>query len=208
VYWVCGPQALTATLVAIALLVAGCGSESRTRGAADASMDWTVVADPDRGFAVEIPPGWQRATGKLTPQITDPLEILTVATRPIAGADPHGICGPGGRPALPAFTERDALVTLQESGRGALRINYKSHPPRPERFRAEDFPGGSTFTDCFVGDLPVEDHWFGFADAGRAFHTLVIIGQAAPPHVRDEAWGILDRLSFDPQVRPDWEAGP
>ena len=160
----------------------------------------------DHGFSLELPSGWTRASGKITPQITDPLEILTVATFSIAGADPQGMCEPGSRPALPAFTARDALVTLQESGRGALRINPLSHPPRPERFRPENFPDGSTFTDCFVGDLAVEDHWFGFADAGRAFHVLVIIGRAAPIHVRDEAWSILDRLRFDPDVRPDWKA--
>jgi hypothetical protein len=116
------------------------------------------------------------------------------------------MCAPGSRPALATFTERDALVTLQESGRGALRINPVSFPPRPDRFRSEEFPDGSTLTDCFVGDLPVEDHWFGFADSNRAFHVLVIIGRAAPNHVRDEAWGILDRLHFDPSVRPEWKA--
>jgi hypothetical protein len=196
-----------AALAAFAVLLIGCGSESRPDRPVQASAEWTVEIDRDHGFSVELPSGWTRAAGKITPQITDPLEILTVGTLPIAGADPHGVCEPGSQPALPAFTEQDALVTLQESGRGALRINPLSHPPRPDHFRPESFPHGSTFTDCFVGDLPVEDHWFGFADAGRAFHVLVIIGRAAPRHVRDEAWSILDRLRFDPHVRPDWKAG-
>jgi hypothetical protein len=196
------------TVAALALLVMGCGSESRTEGSAQARERSRVEIDRDRGFRVQLPSGWVRASGRITPQITDPLEILTLATRPVAGADPHGTCQPGSRPALAAFTEKDALVTLQESGRGALRINYRSHPPRPDRFRPENFPHGSTFTDCLVGELPVEDHWFGFADEGRAFHVLVIIGRAAPKHVRDEAWSILDRLRFDPDVRPDWQASP
>lgn len=192
---------IVAAIAALPVLMTGCGSESQTAGPA-----WTVEVDRDRGFSVELPPGWIRASGRITPQITEPLEILTVATRPIAGADPRGVCEPGSQPALAAFTDKDALVTVQESGRGALRINRLSHPPRPDRFRPEEFPDGSTFTDCFVGDLPVEDHWFGFADAGRAFHVLVIIGHAAPSDVRDEAWSILDRLRFDPDVRPDWKA--
>jgi hypothetical protein len=194
-----------AAVAALAVLM-GCGSESRTDRPTQASARWTIETDRDHGFSVELPSGWIRASGKITPQITDPLEILTVATLPIAGADPQGVCEPGSRPELRAFTERDALVMLQESGRGALRINPRSHPPRPERFRPENFPDGSTFTDCFVGELPVEDHWFGFADAGRAFHVLLIIGRAAPRDVHDEAWGILDRLRFDPDVRPDWKA--
>lgn len=195
-----------AAVATFAVLLMGCGSESRTDRPARASARWTVELDRDHGFSVELPAGWIRASGKLTPQITEPLEILTVATLPIADSDPHGVCEPGSRPALPAFTARDALVTLQESGRGALRINALSHPPRPDRFRPENFPDGSTFTDCFVGDLAVQDHWFGFADAGRAFHVLVIIGRAASIQIRDEAWSILDRLRFDPDVRPDWKA--
>jgi hypothetical protein len=200
------PRLLIATVAASAALLTGCGSESQTDRPAQAAARWTVEIDRDHGFRVELPSGWIRASGKITPQITEPLEILTVATLPVAGADPHGVCEPSSRPVLAEFTERDALVTLQESGRGALRINPLSFTPRPDRFRPEDFPGGSTFTDCFVGDLPVEDSWFGFADAGRAFHVLVIIGRAAPRHVRDEAWSILDRLRFDPHVRPDWKA--
>lgn len=198
----------TLVVVALGMTLTGCAGESKTDEPAGSGDRWTVEVDRANGFTAELPPGWQRASGKLTPQITEPVEILTVATRPIAGADPQGACEPGSIPELPEFTESDALVTLQESGRGALRINYLSHPPRPERFRPETFPHGSTFTACFVGDLPVTDHWFGFADAGRAFHTLVIIGREAPQHVRDEAWGILDRLRFDPHVRPDWPASP
>lgn len=92
-----------------------------------------------------------------------------------------------------------------------IRTRGASHQPpqpspAPRSLPARGFPDGSTFTDCFVGDLPVEDHWFGFADAGRAFHVLVIIGRAASSDVRDEAWSILDRLRFDPDVRPDWKA--
>jgi hypothetical protein len=197
---------LIATASAFAGLIMGCASELRTDRAAQAGPRWTVELDRERGFRVELPSGWFRASRRITPRITEPLEILTVATVPVAGADPRGMCEPGARPALAAFTETDALVAVQESGRGALRINPLSYPPRPERFRPESFPDGSTFTDCFVGELPVEDHWFGFADAGRAFHVLVIVGEGAPRNVREQAWSILDRLRFDPDVRPDWKA--
>jgi hypothetical protein len=199
---------VAATLAVFAVLVVGCASESQTDRPVLATERSRVEVDRNRGFTVELPSGWRRATAKLTPQITDPLEILTVATLRITRVGPYDTCAPGARPALAAFTEKDALVTVQESGRGALRINRLSHPPRPDRFRREAYPYGSTFTACFVGDLPVEDHWFGFADAGRAFHVLVIIGRAAPEHVRDEAWSILDRLRVDPEVRPDWRASP
>jgi hypothetical protein len=194
-------------VAACALLLAGCGTEP-ARPSAGATQEAAVLVDSNRGFMVKLPAGWTRASAELTPQISDPREILTVATLPIAEIGPPDGCGGGVRPAVAAFTETDALVTVQESGRGALRINYLSHPPRPEHFRPEDFPDGSTFTDCFVGDVPVEDHWFGFADAHRAFHVLVIVGRRASTDVRRNAWEILDSLRFDADVRPDWPASP
>lgn len=122
---------LTVTVAAFAGFIMGCGSELRPEESAQVGARWTIEVDRDRGFSLELTSGWFRASGRITPQITDQLEILTVATLPIAGADPHGVCEPGSRPALARFTENDALVTLQESGRGALRINPLSHPPRP-----------------------------------------------------------------------------
>jgi hypothetical protein len=191
----------------VAALAAGCGADSQTQGPVLAgSEQWEVEVDRERGFSMELPPGWTRATEKLTPQITDPQEILTVATLPIEDVGRYDMCGPASRPALTGFTDEDALVTVQESGRGALRINPLSHPPRPQSFRPEDFPHSSIFTGCLVGDLAVDDHWFGFADAGRAFHVLVIVGRAAPAEVRNDAWSVLDRLQLDPDVRPTWEA--
>jgi hypothetical protein len=193
-------------LAVVAGLVAGCGTDPQAQGPVPGGERWKVEVDRRRGFSLELAPGWIRATGKLTPQITEPREILTVATLPIEDARSFNACGPTSPPALAAFTEKDALVTVQESGRGALRINPLSHPPRPHHIRPQDLPQGSTFTDCLVGDLPVEDHWFGFADTGRAFHVLVIIGQGAPNHVHSDAWDMLNRLHIHPDVQPDWEA--
>lgn len=154
-----------------------------------------------------MPSGWQRARGSLTPNITSPREILTLATVRLDGASPDNYCRPWEEAQLPEFSKPDALVTIQEGGRGSLRLNHRSYPPRPERFRPEQFKGGSTLTACFVRDLPVTDHWFGFGDAGRAFHVLVIVGRSAPERVRREAWEILDSLRFDTSVQPDWQAG-
>jgi hypothetical protein len=50
------------------------------------------------------------------------------------------------------------------------------------------------------------DYWFGFGDAGRAFHVLVAIGRNARPELRRDAFRILDSLRFDPSVKPDWRA--
>jgi hypothetical protein len=199
-------RAVLLLLVLLGALLAGCsGQPSRPAGDVTPS-EWATYRDGERGFQVDVPAGWRRASGSLTPNITEPREILALATVRLRGAPRDNYCRPWDEPWLPEFSERDALVTIQEGGRGSLRLNYKSYPPRPERFPPERSRGSSTFTACFVRDLPVSDHWFGFSDAGRAFHVLVIVGRSASERVRREAWRILDSLRFDPDVKPDWSA--
>jgi hypothetical protein len=196
------------TIAALALATAACGSEV-SRGSSPANRsELPTYRDQARGYEVAVPSGWQRASGSLTPNITSPREILTLATVGLRGAPRDNYCRPWDEPWLPEFSERDALVTIQEGGRGSLTLNYKSYPPRPARFEPEQFKQSSKFTACFVGDLPVTDHWVGFSDAGRAFHVLVIVGRSAPERVSGEAWEILDSLRVDPGVKPDWQAGP
>jgi hypothetical protein len=187
-------------------LLAGCDGRSSQPADDFTPSGWTTYRDGERGFQVEVPAGWRRGTGSLTPNITEPREILALATVRPRGAPRDSYCRPWDEPWLPEFSERDALVTIQEGGRGSLTLGYSSYPPRPERFRPKHFPQGSTLTQCFVRDLPVTDHWFGFNDSERALHALVIVGRSAPERVRAEAWRTLDSLRFDPDVKPDWPA--
>jgi hypothetical protein len=52
----------------------------------------------------------------------------------------------------------------------------------------------------------MHDYYFGFGDAGRAFHVLVAIGRSAPLDVRRQAFRVLDTLQVDPQVKPRWRS--
>jgi hypothetical protein len=45
-----------------------------------------------------------------------------------------------------------------------------------------------------------------FADAGRHFYAIVVLGREARPPVRDGAFALLDSLRFDPDVRPGWRS--
>jgi hypothetical protein len=201
-------RALMPLVVLAAVVLGGCGGEpTRSSGGGESSGGWSTYRSAKLGLAVRYPSGWRRAAGSLTPTITDPREILTLATLRIDGVPPDNYCRPWDEPQLPEFSKRDALITIQEGGRGSLSLNYRSYPPRPERFRPERLAQGSTFTTCLVRDLPVTDHWFGFSDAGRAFFALVIVGRSAPERVRREAWKIVNSLRFDPEVKPDWSGG-
>jgi hypothetical protein len=58
-----------------------------------------------RGFRVSLPPGWHRAELSLSPMVTDPVEILTVATFPLPGD--RGLCR-----SLAAVPPDEAMVNL------------------------------------------------------------------------------------------------
>jgi hypothetical protein len=186
-------------LVATAALVAAmpaCGDDTWESG-------WTVHEDPRRGYTVRVPESWSVAPRSLTPSITDPIEILSAATFPLSDGD--DLCGT----ALARVAPAGALVTVQERGRGAL--GGSDFPPRPDSFRADpSLPGGSTWPHCAAGrdgdPVPMLDYWFGFSDAGRAFHVLVALGRSASPELRRDAFRILDSLRFDASVKPDWRS--
>jgi hypothetical protein len=178
--------------VLAAALLAACGETGTPRT--------TVPQLPAKGYTVTVPNGWHRAGYSLTPTITDPVELLSLATSPFGGRD--GICD-----ALARVVPNGAFVTVEERGRGAYRGSY--FPPRPARFRREPADeSNSTWPYCGVPNgappIPMDDYWFGFSDAGRAFHVLVAFGKDAPEDVRDQAWAALDSLRLDPEVMPDW----
>jgi hypothetical protein len=205
-----GRIVLGVAAVAVAALV-GCGDRQIERGepaqSASAKAPGWTYEDRRWGYSVTFPSNWHRAGRSLTPSITDPVEILSLATFPLREGDE--LCGARGGGPLARVEPAGALVTIQERGRGAY--GGADFPPRPSHFRPDPaLPGRSTWPYCAVrpGDppLPMLDYWFGFGDAGRAFHVLVAVGRSAPAGVRRDAFRILDSLRFDANVKPDWQS--
>src|SRR4051812_8750439 len=180
---------MRATFLALAAVVlSGCGAH-----AAAPAPAYTA-----HGVSVELPAGWQPAHETLTPQLSDPREVLSVGT--FALRYRKGECAQMPSSALADLGPGDALVTLQERGRDAGPDGF---PPRPQHFG----PGpGIESVECVPDRLAA--HWFGFSDGDRRFHALVVFGRDAPPAVHDQAWAILDGLRVDPGVRPDWSSSP
>jgi hypothetical protein len=146
------------------------------------------------GYRVSLPAGWHLAKRNLSPSLVEPREVLTVATFPIRRS--HQLCR-----ALAEIPPDEALVTLQERARFAR--GDPTFPPRPSKFEPDSrLPGKSELPYCLRGyegpPIPMLDYWFGFRDAGRAFHVFVGVGKKAPKEVRREAFGILDKLRLDP----------
>ena len=91
-------------------------------------------------------------------------------------------------------------MTLQERSRAAR--GDPTFPQRPANFEPDPrLPGNSELPYYVRGyrrpPIPMLDYWFGFRDAGRAFHVLVGVGREDPDEVRREAFGILDSLRLD-----------
>lgn len=168
-----------AGLLLVALVAAGAlVARPRDRERVAAPAQWSTTTK--NGITVSLPPGWFLAQETLTPRLTDPHEVLSAASFPLAYSE--GRCNHQPDGAAAPMTSHDAFITLQERRAGGL------FGPRPDRF-AQAL--GSRLYSC----LPVmESLMFEFSEAGRSFHALVYLGRQASQETKDRAFRILDRL--------------
>jgi hypothetical protein len=101
----------------------------------------------------------------------------------------------------------DGFVSIQERGRTGRSVT-SGFPPRPSSFAARARPERTDIDLCLGVDRHAVAYWMPFSDAGRHFYALVVLGRDAPPSIRAEAFAILDRVRFDPKVKPDWDSTP
>jgi hypothetical protein len=184
---VLGDRPTVLLLVGCALLLAACDDSEPT-------SDWHRHRNEQYGYTVSLPPGWHLAKGSLSPSLVDPVEILSVATFPIHRGEE--LCH-----SLVRIPSDQAVVTIQE--RSGAERGDPTFRSRPANFEPDArLPGTSELPYCLHGykgpPIPMLDYWFGFRDAGRAFHVFVGIGKETPEEVRREAFGILDGLRLDP----------
>jgi hypothetical protein len=173
-------------LLLLAAVVAGCGADvDRVREAG------TPVSVTERDFALDLPDGWHLSPESQTPELTQPVEILSAGTRPF-GPPGEGSCAHVPVSALERMGPQDAFVTVLE------RYGSPAFPPRPEPFALPPRSDGIDAEACARNSTRLDFHWFGFRDAGRGFHVLVAFGAEAPAARRAEAVELLDSLRFEP----------
>jgi hypothetical protein len=160
------------------------------RPAAAASIA-APVESREHHFTASLPAGWHLARRSLTPNLSNPVEILSAGTMPELRAR-DGDCAHMPVGAIEQMGPRDALVTIFE------RSGEPRFPDRPPRFTLPGRAGQSEAIPCAHTATRLDDYWFGFRDANRGFHVLVVLGHDAPPERRAEALALLDSLRFEP----------
>jgi hypothetical protein len=190
-------------MVALVVPLFGCGQDTeRARGVTGTQQPkWPTHQDARWGYSVRFPDSWYRA-GQPVSELTDPREILALATFPLARQQATN-CEAFAGSARSEMRPNDVLLTIQERGYDH-NSDWTDFPQRPGHFGPTD-PSSADPADPGCGDPPgTTVYWRNFSDAGRHFHTLVVIGPDAPASVRAQAWGILDSLRFDPDRVPTW----
>jgi hypothetical protein len=171
-------------VAAVLLALAGCGEEG-----AGERTDWVAYRDEELGLAVRYPSDWHRAEERLTPNLGDPVEILSLGTHPLESGSPR--CNQFPVRAVEAMGPADVFVSVQERRRpvpGELS-------PRPQPFKLPTAPGNMF---C-VPDPRRNDAWLSFGDGGRGFYMIIAVAQKASPETRRDLVEVLNSLQFEPR---------
>jgi len=177
-------------MAASTLAVAGCGGDA----AADEG-GWLRHEDPDQGLAVLYPEDWNRSTTTLTPNLTEPRELLSLGTHGLRPGSEQ--CAQMAGNALDDMTELDAFISVQE------RELPSDAPPGAEIFprRPDDFELEARDADVGAAcseNGGIQSWWTPFRDEGRSFYLQVAIGKSASEDTRRQVTGILESLRFTP----------
>lgn len=153
---------------------------------------WREHRDDEQGIVARYPPGWHAAAERLTPALSDPVELLHLATYPLRPGGER--CTHVPEHALEDLGPTDALVSIHEwrdSSSGSGR-------PRPDRFLP--FEGSEPESRRCLDPAPDDDLLYRmheFADAGRQLVVYVAIGEDADFARRREVAEIVDALRFE-----------
>lgn len=177
----------SAYALAAAVLAAGCGATGTVAQERERAAEAARINDAQRGFSLTLPAGWHRAGSNLTPQLTEPREILTVATYPLRYAR-RARCSVAGcpTPALNGFRATAILLSIQE------RMDAKpAGKDVPIALRDQRAVSARCARDRVA--------WFAFepfSEAGRRLYAFVAMGKRAPASAKADLERLLASLRF------------
>jgi hypothetical protein len=135
-------RALLLALAALAVLLSGCGgTNDRARAAsADERSGRSTHQDGRFGYSVRFPNTWHRAATPISPELTDPREILALATIPL-GRHRSTNCEAFAGSARSQMGPRDVVLIVQERGHDRGSDGRPSRPaPGPSVLAIRDRP--------------------------------------------------------------------
>jgi hypothetical protein len=126
----------------------------------------------------------------------EPREILSVATYPLRYERRASCRIPGcPTPALNGFRATDMLISIQE------RVHARpTAEDIPIHLRRQQAGLGGGAANCTHGRVA----WYAFeafAEAGRSFYVLAVVGKRTPAGERADLRRLLDSLHFSPGRR-------
>ncbi len=182
-------------MILAGLVLAGCtacargGSDAETTARATAAPDsWITYRNRDRGFSISYPSSWRRAQKSLTPNRTEPQELVSVGTDLLVPTPGDMNCAQASARALRALGDTGALISVAEVSGGDVR----SYPPRPEVFTLRD--GRPAEAVACVHEPRFTARVIFFRDNERAFFYAVFLGKNASANRRREAEAVLNSL--------------
>jgi hypothetical protein len=153
---------------------------------------WLTVRDAEARFAVSYPSAWFRASTTLTPELSDPREILAVASYPLRpGAPPD--CAQYPVKAIQDLGPTDALLWVGE------RRAEGSFRPRRGLFLRSDLRATDESPACLRQPKVFFHGITNFEDRGRDFEAYVAWGRDASAETWRRLLAVLDSLQFDPE---------
>jgi hypothetical protein len=180
---------ILACLVLAATTACSLGGEAGTnRTATEAGDAWITYRDTAGGFTISYPSSWERAETTLTPNRTEPTELVSVGTDLLVPTPADMNCAQASTRALKALGDTGALISLAVVSDADL----SSYPPRPEEFRLSDGAPGEAVA-C-VPDPRFTERVIFFRVNERVFFYAVFLGTNASATTRREAASVLNSL--------------
>lgn len=148
--------------------------------------------DPVAGFDVEVdvPLGWYRAPDTLTPNLSSPVEVLSVGTYQLRGGG--SVCAHLPENALRDIGAEDALVSLQ------VRRTGSGGTPWPSTWSTEVLPPTDEMNDAKgCAEQPDLDvRWKEFSYDGTSIYVLVAFGDDVSEETTAAVWAMLDSFAL------------
>lgn len=181
-------------LAVMTLICTACVTGAPSSPTRSPTPTWTRHVNARFGYSISLPPGWQLARTSLTPNLSSPVEILSIGTYRLRPGGPT--CAQVPVSALQDLGRDDAFATIEES---SGPHGFIPRPPHLESLAvARNAAAHLEIPYCLQNpNKAMSMWWIRFRDAGRSFYLLVAFGPRASEDTRDTTWAILDGIDFD-----------